>query len=77
MGALLGMFAIAGALILAVVAARSLAPEPMKETVSLVVTSLAVCVAAFVWWIGLERNADALERNRERLIDVLAKTPDA
>jgi hypothetical protein len=76
-GALLGMFAVAAALILAVVAARSLAPEPMRETASLVVTSLAVCAAACVWWVGLERNADALEQNRERMIDVLAKTPDA
>jgi hypothetical protein len=77
LGALLGMFAIAGALILAVIAARSLAPEALKETVSLVVTSLALCVAAGVWWIGLERNADTLEQNRERMIDVLAKSSDA
>jgi hypothetical protein len=77
LGALLGMFAIAGALILAVIAARSLAPEALKETVSLVVTSLALCVAAGVWWISLERNADTLEQNRERMIDVLAKSSDA
>ena len=76
-GALLGMLVIAGALILAVVAARALTPEPWKETASLVVTSLAACTAAAVWWIGLERNADTLEQNRERMIDVLAKSSDA
>ena len=76
-GALLGMLAIAAALILAVVAVRSLAPEAWKETASLVVTSLAVCAAAAVWWIGLERNADVVEQNRERMIDVLAKSSDA
>ena len=76
-GALLGMLAITGTLILAVVAARALAPERLKETASLVVTSLAACAAAGVWWIGVERNADVVEQNRERMIDVLAKSSDA
>ena len=76
-GALLGMLAIAGALILAVVAARALAPDPGKEIASLVVTSLAACAAAVVWWLGIERNADVVEQNRERMIDVLAKSSDA
>jgi hypothetical protein len=76
-GALLGMFAITGALILAVVAVRALTPDAYDETASIVVTSLAVCAAATVWWIGIERNADIVEQNRERMIDVLAKSPDA
>ena len=76
-GALFGMLAIAGALILAVVAVRALTPDPWKETASLVVTSLAAGAAAGVWWIGLERNAGVVERNRERMIDVLAKSSDA
>jgi hypothetical protein len=75
-GAVLGMFAITGALVLAVVATRSLTPDAWDETATLIVTSLAACAAAAVWWIGLERNADTLEQNRERLIDVLARSPD-
>ena len=77
LGALLGMLVISGALVLAVVAVRSLTPEAWKEPASLIVTSLAVCAAAAVWWIGLERNADVVEQNRERMIDVLAKSADA
>ena len=76
-GALLAILAIAGALILAVVAARALAPDPWKETASLVVTTLAACAAVAVWWIGIDRNADVVEQNRERMIDVLAKSSDA
>jgi len=76
-GALLGMFAITAVLILAVVAARALTPEPWKEAASLVVTSIAACAAAAVWWIGIERNADVVEQNRERMIDTLAKSSDA
>jgi hypothetical protein len=76
-GALLAILAIAGALILAVVAARALAPDSWKETASLVVTTLAACAAVAVWWIGIDRNADVVEQNRERMIDVLAKSSDA
>jgi len=75
-GALLAILAIAGALILAVVAARALAPDSWKETASLVVTTLAACAAVAVWWIGIDRNADVVEQNRERMIDVLAKSSD-
>jgi len=76
-GAVLGMFAMSGALVLAVVAVRSLTPDAYDEMASLVVTSLAACAAAGVWWIGLERNADIVEQNRERMIDMLAKSSDA
>ena len=75
-GAVLGMFAITGALILAVVAVRSLTPDAYDEIASLVVTSLAACAAAGVWWIGIDRNADVFEQNRERMIDALAKSAD-
>ena len=77
LGAVIGMFAISGALIMAVVAARALTPDPWKETASVMVTTFAACVAAAVWWIGIERNADVVEQNRERMIDVLAKSSDA
>jgi hypothetical protein len=76
-GALLGILAMAGLLILAVFAARALTPDAWKETASLVVTTLATCAAAGLWWLGIERNADVVEQNRERMIDVLAKSSDA
>ena len=67
----------AGALVLAVVAARALAPAAWKETASLVVTTVAACAAAGVWWLGIERNADVVEQTRERMIDVMSKSSDA
>ena len=76
-GALIGILAMAGALVLAVVAARALAPAAWKETASLVVTTVAACAAAGVWWLGIERNADVVEQNRERMIDVMSKSSDA
>jgi H+/Cl- antiporter ClcA len=75
--ALLGTLVAGGVLILAVLAVRSLTPDPYDELASVIVTSLAACVAAGVWWIGLERNADVVEQSRERMIDTLAKSPDA
>jgi len=30
-----------------------------------------------VWWLGIERNADVVEQNRERMIDVMSKSSDA
>jgi len=77
LGALLGVFAIAGALAFAVYVVRSLTPDAYDEAASLAVTSLAACAAAVVWWIGLDRNADVVEQSRERMIDVLAKASDA
>jgi hypothetical protein len=77
MSAVIGMLAVAGALILVVVAVRKLTPDPYDELASVIVTSLAACAAAVVWWIGLERNADVVEQSRERMIDTLAKSPDA
>jgi len=74
--ALLGMLALAGALIVAVLAVRALTPVAYKGVASLVVTTLAAAAAAAVWWIGLERNADLLEQGRERMIDTLAKSAD-
>jgi hypothetical protein len=43
---------------------------------SLSVTTVLLIAAAVVWWIALERNADTLERHREGMIDVLAKSAD-
>jgi hypothetical protein len=74
--AVVGMLVASGVLILAVVAVRSLTPDPYDELASVIVTSLAACVAAGVWWIGLERNADVVEHSRERMIDALAKSSD-
>ena len=75
--AVLGMFAATGALTLGVVAVRALTPEPFKEAASVTLTTLCALAAAALWWIGVERNADELERGRERMIDVLAKGSDA
>jgi len=56
---------------------RALMPDPYKEVASVALTTLCMCAAGALWWIGVERNADELERGRERMIDVLAKGSDA
>ena len=76
-GAVFVMLALAGALVLAVFAVRALTPDRYDELASQLVVTLAAGVAAGAWWIGLERNADTLERCREKMIDTLAKSSDA
>jgi len=66
----------AAALVLTVLAARSLTPEPFRPLAGPLTALVALVLAAGVWWIGLERHADSLERSRERLITVLARTSD-
>jgi hypothetical protein len=75
--ALLAMFALTGALILAVIAVRALTPDAYDEVASVIVTLLAAIAGAGVWWIGIDRNADTLEQYREKMIDTLAKSSDA
>ena len=77
LGAVLGVFVVTGALVLIVIAVRALTPDPYDELASVVTTSILACAAAGVWWIGVERNADSLERGREKMIDMLAKSVDA
>ena len=77
LGALLAMLAIGAALVVLVIAVRRLTPDAYDGVASLIVTALAVCIAAGIWWIGLERNADLLELGREKMIDTLAKSSDA
>jgi hypothetical protein len=76
LGAVFGFFAMAGALIVAVIAVRSLTPDRYDELASVILMSAAAGVAAVVWWIALDRNADVVEQNRERMIDALAKSSD-
>ncbi len=82
-GGVVGLFAylavlvLAGTIVLAVVATRSLAPDAYDDLASLLVTSVAVIVCAALWWLSLERNADELERHREQMIGEIAKTADA
>jgi hypothetical protein len=68
---------VAGLVVLAVLAARALTPAPYQNLASLAVTSSLLVVAAAVWWIALDRNADTLVLYREGMIDVLAKSADA
>ena len=44
---------------------------------STVVTSTLMVMAMGLWWIAQERCASMLDANRERMIDVLAKSADA
>jgi cytochrome bd-type quinol oxidase subunit 2 len=74
--AFLAMLVVAGGVVLAVVAVRALTPDPYDNVASLSVTTVLLIAAAVVWWIALDRNADTLERHREGMIDVLAKSAD-
>jgi len=74
--AFLAMLVVAGCMVLAVVAVRALTPDPYDNVASLSVTTVLLLAAAVVWWIALDRNADTLERHREGMIDVLAKSAD-
>jgi hypothetical protein len=75
--AFLVILLVAGAVVLAVLAVRALTPDAYDQAASLAVTTLLLLVSAAVWWIALDRNADTLERHREGMIDVLAKSADA
>ncbi|MEQ1831914.1 MAG: hypothetical protein ABL977_02580 [Candidatus Eisenbacteria bacterium] len=77
LGAVLVLLLLAGAIIVTVLGARSVAPAEQDLLASTVVTLAFMAAAAAVWWIALERNADLLEVKREGMIDVLAKSVDA
>jgi hypothetical protein len=74
--AFLAMLVVAGGVVLAVFAVRALTPDAYDNVASLAVTAVLLIAAAVVWWIALDRNADTLDRHREGMIDVLAKTAD-
>ncbi len=75
--AYLAVLAVAAAIVLGIVAARSLAPDAYDGAASLAVTSIALAGCFAVWWISLSRHADELERQREKMIEAIAKTSDA
>lgn len=74
--AFLAILLVGGAVVLAVLAVRALTPDAYDAPASLAVTTVAMLVSAAVWWIAIERNADQLERHREGMINVLAKSAD-
>lgn len=77
LGAVLVILIAGGAIVLSVMGARAIVPDAYDGAASLAVTSGFLVVAAVVWFIALERNADLLETRREFMIDVLAKSSDA
>jgi hypothetical protein len=79
-GGLLGLLAILltlGVVVLLIVAARALTPPAWHLAASTVVTSTLMLMAMGLWWIAQDRCATMLDANRERMIDVLAKSADA
>jgi len=75
--AYLVVLVVGAGVVLAVMAARSLTPDAHDGVMSFAVTSLLLAASAAIWWLAMDRHADELERKRERMIDVLAKTADA
>ncbi len=75
--AYLAVLVVAAAIVLGVVAARSLTPDAYDGAASLVVTTLALLACFAIWWISLSRHADELERQREKMIEAIAKGSDA
>jgi hypothetical protein len=75
--AYLAVLALGALLVLMVLAARSLTPDRFDALASHAVAILALVVCAGLWWLAMERHADELERSREKLLDVIAKTADA
>ena len=79
-GGLLGLLAVLltlGVVVLLIVAARALTPPAWHLAASTVVTSTLMVMAMGLWWIAQDRCATMLDANRERMIDVLAKSADA
>jgi hypothetical protein len=79
-GGLLGLVAVlaaVGVLFGLVAAVRAITPDPWDRAASTVLTSSAMLLTGLVAWIAIDRFADLMERNRESMIDVLAKSADA
>lgn len=75
--AVLTILAIGASVGVAVWAARSLTQDGYDGVVSLAVTLGCLFVSGALWWLALNRNADSLERQREAMIDAIAKSADA
>ena len=74
--AYLVVLALVGLVVLAVMAARALSPDAYDVPVTWLLLAVVLCVSAGVWWISLDRHAEEMVRQRERMIDVLAKGTD-
>jgi hypothetical protein len=75
--AYLAVLVLGAAIVLAILAVRSLTPDPYDELGSHAVVVVALVACAGLWWLAMDRHADALERSREKLVDVIGKSADA
>jgi len=79
-GGLLGLasvLVVLGVLVGLVLAARAIAPDAWDLAAATVVTASAMLLMGLIAWIAIDRFAEAMDRQRERMIDVLAKSADA
>lgn len=76
LGAFLVILVVAGVVVLAVWAVRALTPDAWDTTASVVTTALCLAISAGIWWVSVDRNAELLDRQREKLAEVLGKSAD-
>jgi hypothetical protein len=72
--ALLCVVAAGGVIVGMVALARWLAPPSLDALAGALAGAVCLAVAAVLWWVSLERNAETFEAGREKLIEVLART---
>jgi hypothetical protein len=75
-GIYLAILLVAGAVTFGVFVVRKLAPAAAVGPASLAFTMLALVACIAIWWLSMSRHADELERQREKLIEELAKSTE-
>ncbi len=75
-GVYLAVLVVATALVFGVVVVRKLAPDSADAAASLGFTSFALVVCVALWWLSMTRHADELDRQRERMVEELAKSTE-